>query len=388
MTTDISGETAASFSVSVVGRAALASCAIWRSAFADQRKDHRYYEILEDTVRDNFTYRYFAITDAGGRIRAIQPFFLLDQDILEGLGPAWRWVSWIRRRYPRFLMLRTVMVGCAAGEGHLAASDDLSAAMIAEVLSREIVTQAKALGARLVVLKEFPAEYREALECFRRRGFARAPSMPMTKLNIEYESFDAYMEKAMSANSRRHLRKNLKATTDAGICMSVTDDASTFVDQIYPLYLQVFARSKFHFEKLTEDYFRQLGQRMRDKMRFVLWHRGNRLVAFSSCMLQGDQVFLEYIGMDYAIAIDLHLYHYIVRDLMNWAIAKNYRWFRSSGLSYDPKLHMRHQLDPIDLYVRHTSPLANVIFKRALPWIVPARYDATLRKFPNYRDLW
>jgi hypothetical protein len=44
---------------------------------------------------------------------------------------------------------------------------------------------------------------------------------------------------------------------------------------------------------------------------------------------------------------------------------------------------MRHRLDPIDLYARHTSALASAIFRRVLPWIVPVRYDATLKLFPN-----
>src|SRR5262250_504953 len=75
-----------SFSISVVSRAELSGCAIWTSTFSDQRKDYRYYEILDDTLRDNFEYRYFAIADNNGHVRAIQPFFLVDQDILEGLG--------------------------------------------------------------------------------------------------------------------------------------------------------------------------------------------------------------------------------------------------------------------------------------------------------------
>jgi predicted N-acyltransferase len=142
------------------------------------------------------------------------------------------------------------------------------------------------------------------------------------------------------------------------------------------------------FEKLTKDFFRQIGQRMNDKVRFFAWRRGNMLVAFSLCMVQGDSLYAEYVGFDYAVALDLHLYHYVVRDMINWGISKGYKWFRSSGLNYDPKLHMRHRLDPIDLYVRHTSALANAIFRLALPWIVPVRYDATLKLFQNYKELW
>ena len=379
-----------SFSITVVSRAELSGCAPWTSTFADQRKDYRYYEILDDTLRGNFEHRYFAIVDDNGHVRAIQPFFLVDQDILEGLGAERiRWISLIRRFYPRFLKLRALMVGCSAGEAHHAATETLPVDIVAETLSNGIAKQARSLNAQLIVLKEFPSRYRKVLHCFVQCGFARAPSMPMTMLDIGYDSFDAYMKKALKSSSRRKLRKKFEATAGVSdIRMSVTDDAASFVDEIYPLYLQVFERSKMQFEKLTKDFFRQLGQRMNDKVRFFAWRRGNMLVAFSLCMVQGDSLYAEYVGFDYTVALDLHLYHYIVRDMISWGIGKGYKWFRSSGLNYDPKLHMRHRLDPVDLYVRHTSVLANAIFRLALPWIVPVRYDATLKLFPDYKDLW
>ena len=55
-----------SFSIAVMSRAELSGCAPWTSTFADQRKDYRYYEILDDTLRDDFEYRYFAILDNYG----------------------------------------------------------------------------------------------------------------------------------------------------------------------------------------------------------------------------------------------------------------------------------------------------------------------------------
>jgi peptidoglycan biosynthesis/recognition FemAB-like protein len=379
-----------SFSISVVSRAELSGCAPWTSTFTDQRKDYRYYEILDDTLRGHFEHRYFAIVDSTGHTRAIQPFFLVDQDVLEGLGAERSYlISLVRRFYPRFLKLRALMVGCSAGEAHLAATETLPVDITAETLSNGIIEQARSLNAQLIVLKEFPSRYRNILHCFVQRGFARAPSMPMTMLDIGYESFDAYMAKALKSSTRKKLRKKLEATAGiTDIRLSVTVDVASFVDEIYPLYLQVFDRSRMQFEKLTKDFFRQIGQRMSDKVRFFAWRRGNTLVAFSLCMVQGDSLYAEYVGFDYSVALDLHLYHYVVRDLISWGIGNGYKWFRSSGLNYDPKLHMRHRLDPIDLYVRHTSALPNAIFRIALPWIVPVRYDATLKQFTNYKELW
>ena len=73
---------------------------------------------------------------------------------------------------------------------------------------------------------------------------------------------------------------------------------------------------------------------------------------------------------------------------MTWAIANGYKNFRSSGLNYDPKLHLRALLDPIDLYVRHTSPVLNALLARILPVLEPTHTDPILRRFPNYGEVW
>ena len=38
-------------SVEIMSCAELAHCGHWKDAFAGRRKDHRYYEIVEDTIR-------------------------------------------------------------------------------------------------------------------------------------------------------------------------------------------------------------------------------------------------------------------------------------------------------------------------------------------------
>ncbi len=376
-------------SIEVMSREELMGCARWTGAFAHERKDHRYYEVVEDTIQPDFAYRYFAIKDESGTVRAVQPFFLIDQDLLVGMSPRIGAVTgFIRRMWPRFMTMRTLMVGCAAGEGHLDGQDFTDGAC-AGILARELLPKARELGAGLIVLKEFPARYRDVLQCFVLEGYTQVPSLPMTRLNIDYADFDSYMASALNSATRKKLRKKFASAAQAApIEMSVMADATSVVDDIYPLYLQVYDRSKLHFEKLTKSYFASLGRLMPDKVRFFLWRQGGKVVAFSMCMVQNDAFYAEYVGFDYAVALTLHLYHYAVRDMVTWAMANDYKSFHSSALNYDPKLHLRHVLDPLDLYVRHTSRIVNYGLKWALPWMEPTRYDKTLPKFPNYGDLW
>ncbi len=377
--------------LAIADRAEAAQLQAWRTAFQSQRKDSRYYEIVEDTICPDFNFRYFLIKDEYGRTRTVQPYFVLDQDVLAGLSPRWqRLAAKIRRIWPRFLFIRTLMVGCAAGEGHLPSSNPAAQQRDAEALSQHIRRLARQERAGLIVLKEFPARYRSALSCFLERGFTRIPSMPMTRLDISgFQNFDDYLSKAIKSKRRNEFRRKFKAAAQsAPIELEVVRDASEVIGEIYPLYLQVFARSKMQFEKLTPEYFAEIGQRMPDKARFFLWRQNGKLIAFALNLVEGDTLYGEYIGLDYSIALDLHLYFYVMRDILSWAIANGYKSIESSGLSYAPKLQMAHVLAPLDLYVRHTSPLANPILKFVLPWLEPTGEEPALKQFKNYDELW
>ena len=377
-------------SVEIISSRELRQCPQWQRAFASQHKDSRYYEIVEDTIHPEFDYLYFAVRDPDAEIRAIQPFFILDQDILAGVRAyCGGLIDAIRRHWPRFMVIKTMMIGCVAGEAHLDDGNDATRAGTAEALAAGIVGHARALRVRLIVLKEFPASYRDVLSCFVRSGFTRVPSMPLARLKIGYASFEEYMQKALNSATRAKLRRKFRAAElDAPIELSVSSDVGPVIDEVYPLYVQVYERSKLHFERLTKEYFCRLGQAMPDKVRFFVWRRNGKAVAFGECLVHGDTMFAEYLGLDYSVALKLHLYHYVFRDLVRWAMTNGYKWFQSSGLNYDPKLHLRYRLKPVDLYVKHTSPLVNALLRPALPWLEPTRYDKTLKKFPNYSELW
>jgi hypothetical protein len=378
-------------SVTTVTRAEAADSSYWAGAFSTQRKDRRYYELVEDTICRDFEHRYFIIKDAGDEICAIQPYFILDQDILAGIrGNGVRtFASFIRRFWPGFMRIRTLMVGCTAGEGHLDGADELSRRSHARLLTAAITKHAHDAKASLVVLKEFPAEYRTSLDCFLQCGYTRVPSLPMVRLNIDYADFEDYMKRGISGGTRARLRRNFRICARAApIEMSVVNDATPIVDELYPLYLQVYERSTLRFETLTKDYLCRIGQIMPDKVRFFVWRQSGKVIAFSLSMVQDDTICNEYLGLDYAVALDLHLYFYIFRDIVNWAIARGYKRCLSSSLGYDPKLHLRFQLHPLDLYVRHTSRIPNIVLKWLLPILEPTRYDKTLPRFANYAELW
>jgi predicted N-acyltransferase len=361
----------------------------WSRAFAGERKDHRFYELLEDTLTDGFSYGYLVVEN-GGDVRAIQPCFIVDQDLLGGIsGFSKRCFDAVRRAWPRYMRARTLMIGCSAGEGHLDAADVPDAAL-ADLLAAALPRLARELGCVMVVLKEFPARYRTALACLSDAGFTRLPSMPLTKLALPYKNFDDYVRSKLSATTRATLRRKLRvcARAQPPVTVEVRHDARGIVDEIHPLYLNVFARSALQFEKLTREFLAEIGARMPDKTRFFVWRQNGRAVAFALCLVDGQDLYYEYVGFDYAVALKLHLYYRVFQDIIEWAITNGYREFYSGSLNYDPKWHLRQSLAPIDLYVRHISAPINAVFRRLLPLLEPTRADPILPNFENYKELW
>jgi predicted N-acyltransferase len=366
----------------------LRSSDYWKRAFQDKCKDHRYYEIVEQTLANDFEHRYLLFEDRSGRVRAVQPIFFVRQNLIEGVpGKIRAIVDLVRKIFPRFLTMRALMVGCAAGAGELGGCDSGDEQWVAEALRASLQTYARQNKASLVVLKDFPAKYRLNLRGFCENGYARVPSMPMTRLSLQYQSFDDYLSQ-LSYATRKSLRRKFRRTERAPkIDMEVTNDITPYVDEVYPLYLQVHERSPMKFETLTKDFFWGVGREMPERARFFIWRQSGRIIAFSLCLVCGDTLHDECLGLDYNVALDLHLYFYTMRDVITWAIAHDLRWYESGPLNYDPKLHLRHELAPLDLYVRHTRSLLNPIFRRAVKYLEPTRHDPVLRRFSNANEL-
>jgi predicted N-acyltransferase len=369
-------------------RAELQNCDAWQRAFRNRCKDHRYHEIVEDTLQGRFEHRYLLLEDHAGRARAIQPLFFVRQNLAEGVpGMVRSAVDAIGKIFPRFLTTRVLMVGCAAGAGELGVCDEQDATWTAEALGVVLPKYARQNKATLVVFKDFQARYRPALGSLCEEGYVRLPSMPMTRLTLNYNDWDDYFRTLSKATRKDLRRKFRKAERAPKIELEIVNDVAPYVDAIYPLYLAVHQRSPLKFETLTKDYFCAMGQRMPDRARFFIWRQNGEIVAFSFCLVCGEAIYDECIGLDYSVALDLHLYFYTLRDIISWALRQGLKYYYSNPLNYEPKLHLDCELAPLDLYVRHTSDLLNPIFGRLIKYLGPTRHDPVLRRFPNTDQL-
>jgi len=363
----------------------------WVAGFENYALNHRYYEIIHESLRDQFAHYYLFLRDANGMTRAIQPFFIVSQDLAAGTPEFIRnALAQVRRLFPGFLKLRTLMVGCSAGEGDIVLERvSRSVSWTVDALNESLAPVAHRLKAVFIVFKDYPKYYRRYLDRLRVSGFTRVPSMPATRLNLNFSDFEEYLQTRVSYAMRKNLRRKFrKAQRGPPIEWEVVADISPYVDEVYPLYRQTLSRSKLQFQELTKCYLCELGRRMNNRALFFLWRQKGRSIAFSSVIVHNGVLRDTCIGLDYTVALKYHLYFLTWRDTIGWALKKGFHTYHSGPLNYDPKYHLRMDLAPLDLYVRSPYGWLNLVLKPILPLLEPTRYDRVIRRFTNANELW
>ncbi len=353
----------------------------WARGFSDTPKDFLYYELIEQTMGSAFGYRYLAVFDRTNRPVALQPLVLTTQDLAVSASEAIvRFVTKLRTLWPRLWRIRMALAGCLVGEGETGAIESVEIAipLVAEALEK----YARGQGISLVAFKDFPTKMRRAFSSLSRWGYARVAGFPPVTLELNFASFDEYMAMQLSRATRKNLRRKFRAADDASppLALEVWTDAEQIIDEIYPLYLAVAQSSAIRFEVFTREYFLEAGRCAPGKFRYFIWRQGYRAVAFSFCTIWNGTLYDNDIGLDYTVAYELNLYYVTFRDLLNWALANGLRRYASAPFSYDPKLRLRLQLQPVDVYVKHISPWLNPLIKILALLFQPARTDPVLRR--------
>ena len=355
------------------------------SALTGYVRDGRFYAITERTLADQFEQRYFILWNRNENKIAIQPFFFVRQDLAAGLpGGQRKQILRLRSLWRNFLFLRMWMVGCPAGEGNLDSTERWAIVSLREALD----AYERVAKPAVTMLKDFSAEHRQILGEFQSHGFRRIPGMPATELDLNFGTFDEYMQTRLGKVFRKNLRRKFKVLKRVPpLSVEVVRDVSLIIDEIFPLYRQVYERAQMTFDSLNKDYFLALGHEMPDKTRFFVWRQNGRIVAFNLCLVHRQTLYDLGVGFDYSVALQLHLYFVTFRDVIRWCIANGVRAYHGGSLDYDPKLHLKLRLVPQDIYARFKPHWLNRLLQLAMGYFAPIRYEPILRKFANAHEL-
>lgn len=345
----------------------------WDRFFGHEAEGYDFYVTLERSRLPGFEFAYVSVF-VDGEVELLAPLFWADLDLAigwEGL-PARLLAAW-RRIDRRCLIVRTLFVGSPFGE-HATIGVAAGATEPGRLLE-ELVAAARGLcrkhGLSFLLFKDLRAADAAALrQPLERLGFTQGESFPNVYVPLPYASMDEYLA-ALSYGTRKDLRRKLRAGRAAAISVEVVEDVTDRIDAVYALYLNTYHAGTVRFEKLTREYFLEVGRHERGKVKFFLYHAGGRLVCFNLCFLHDGVLVDKFIGLDYDVARALNLYFYTWHSNIEWCIRHGVRAYQVGQTDYEAKLRLGGRAVPLLFFARHRNPIVNLLLRAAAPLLAP-----------------
>ena len=265
---------------------------------------------------------FMAHPPEGFSIRALAsgtPAFIAPFDLLTTADDALRrrvTALPLHRWWGRLLLPRTCFVGTTVSEYALFPSQQDAQALVDEWM-RELAPRQPFL-----IVKDIPqdsplldqasnAQARAIALACERAGFVLLEGQALAWVPIDFESTDDYLAR-MSPGRRKDIRRKLRARDGLEIEEIATGSATfrdaAMRDACYALYLEVYAQSTIHFDRLSRAFFDTLLQDAASGGIVFAYRREGRLIGWNLCFAVGEALVDKYVGFSYPAAREHNLY--------------------------------------------------------------------------------
>lgn len=258
---------------------------------------------------------FTALTTASGTPAFIARFDLLttaDAPLRQRVGalPLYRW-------WGRLLRPRTCFIGTTVSEYALFPHTADAGALVREWLA------AYARRHPFLIVKDIPHESplldhasndcaRAVADACQKAGFVLLEGQALAWVPIDFESSEEYLAR-LSPARRKDIRRKLRARAQLHIEQVATGaalfDNEALRAQFHALYLQVYAQSEIHFDRLTRPFLDAVLQDASSGgVVFVYRDQDANLIGWNLCFVVGETLVDKYVGFAYPAAREHNLY--------------------------------------------------------------------------------
>jgi hypothetical protein len=231
-------------------------------------------------------------------------------------------------------------------------------------------------ASRLLIIKDIPepspllpeadnAAASALISACKQEGFTLIAGQALAYVTIDFQDTDDYLSR-LSSGRRKNIRRKLRVRDDLRIEIIGTGSErlhdAAFLNEIYDLYLEVYAQSEIHFDKLSADFFAAVLQDETLDGHLFLYYAGEKLIGFNLCFIHNGMLIDKYVGFHYPDAREYNLY------FVSWM--ENLAFALSRGLSHyvagwtDPEI--KAYLGAKFTFTQHAVYIRNPLLRRIM----------------------
>lgn len=353
----------------------------WDRLFPGELEGWDYYRAAEEAALADFEWLYFTLWRDGRAVLAVPAFVTSYRLDTTAQGAVRRVAGFISRLAPRLLSLRLMCLGSPVAEVCQLGIDPGApphehAAWLAQLLA-EVEQYAARRRIGLLGVKDAPDDSALARAC-EAAGYVRMPGMPTAVLPIGFADESGYL-RGLSRATRKDLKRKMRSV--ASLRIEQREQIDDVIDQMMPLYEEMWARAELKLERLTPQYFLAVMRRMPGTaLCFLYWHE-DRLVAFNLVLVNERYMIDKFLGMNLTVARTLNLYYVSWMENVRFCLSRGIGLFQPGQALYREKTRMGCRLDANWQYFRHRSPPVHAVLRLLSRVMGLDRFD------PHIRDL-
>ena len=231
----------------------------------------------------------------------------------------------------------------------------------------------------LIMFKDFLDVDMPLMKPLLQQNFFEAESFPSVRVELGSGGIEEYFQ-TLGRHTRKSLRRKIKKTLSLEpIEVKVIDTVEPIIDDVYQLYLNTYNASTVRFEKLTREFFINVGRYMSGQAKFFLYYVEGRLAAFNLCFHHQDILIDKFIGFDYALTRKYNLYFFSWYKNIEWCLKHSLHFYQVGQTDYEEKLRLGGHPLPLHVLVRHNNRIINMVLKNISQLFTPSQNDESLK---------
>lgn len=235
------------------------------------------------------------------------------------------------RYWSRLLRPRTCFIGTTVSEYALFPCQADADALVAEWMD------GYARRHPFLIVKDIPresplldqasnAQARALAAACQRAGFVLLEGQALAWVPIDFESTEDYLGR-LSSGRRKDIRRKLRARAELEI-EEIPTGSPAFADaavraEFYARYLEVYAQSEIHFDRLTCEFFDGVLQDASSGGVVFVYRHGGRIIGWNLCFVVGETLVDKYVGFAYPQAREQNLYFVSWMHNLDYALRRN-----------------------------------------------------------------
>ena len=183
-------------------------------------------------------------------------------------------------------------------------------------------------------------------------GLARGSTLPTCKIDLQWNTFDDYVN-SMRSHYRYRAKKAMKKFVKVKV--EALADRQLFDEEMYHLYEGVYENSKEKLEKLSIHFFREFPAKI-----FTFKVHG-KVIGFVQLVEKSGELVFLFGGFEHSINQSYDLYMNMLLQIVRYGIERDYRSIDLGQTAEETKLKLGAVQQPRWMYVHHSNKILNKI---------------------------